>query len=221
MHFVEYFYYTLLLRVYTNGAALLASPLSMQHNLPFASGSVSIVRNIFSVSIIVGEQSYIVLFDLNSCTIRLMRRTSAQSLQTAYEDHKSHLEPSTRLTHCITPTMKVHCLWKTLILCGTHGAHVHWLFLFVDFFHTSKMAKPLPSPIHFPSASCFLRLLLVQRARKWCKKRNAFDKLMSMFAAAKTDELTFFSLSPTFKWNCFVGSFVAIATVKHQTSSLG
>lgn len=59
MHFVEYFECTLLLRMYTNGAALaaqLASPLSLSipHNQPSASGSVSIVP-----------------FDLNTCTIRL------------------------------------------------------------------------------------------------------------------------------------------------------
>lgn len=66
---------------YTNGA------LSISHTVYSASHSALIVQNIFSVNIIVCEQSYIVHFGLNSCTCRqrLVHCASAQLLQIACE----------------------------------------------------------------------------------------------------------------------------------------
>lgn len=177
MHFVEYFECTLLLRMYTNGVALAALlalfsqfyTIHLLHPVQFPLCEIYIQRQHHRWRAII----QCVPFDLNSCAFRLMRRTTARLLQTASEDHKSHLEPSTRLTHCITPTMKVHCLstdvFFFVVFCGTDATLRSLTFSVHRFFSYFKNGKNhYPSPFSFGPFffSCVLLLLFVQRARK-------------------------------------------------------
>lgn len=195
---------------YTNGV------LSIPHKTVYsASDSAVIVRNIFSVNIIVCEQSYSVQCALclelsRTCRQRLVHCASAQLLQIACET------TSCTSSHRPGEHIAVHRLHESSLFAGKRQserlAHIstscfEFFYLSISiFFYNSQMAEPLPSSFvssQFPVRLLFVHLTQMMQTEthltNWCwsvwqSENGRFDLFLLSFSLSLAQfKMTLFS----------------------------